>query len=352
MRGEMTHKERIIAAIEHKETDRVPTDYWGVEEVTQKLFEHYNVGNMVALAEAMDIDKIINVAPKLIADRPNMLGLTMKKIPLQTGIGFYEEPEFFPLSNCETIKDVENCGYEFPSVDMYDYSVIYEQCREAEGFAIEGGYISLTFFYTMIRGTENMLMDFIANKELAKYILFKLQEFSYQHTKKILEAGEGRIDITQVTDDFGSQNGLLFSKTMIDEYLSDYYDANVKLVKSYNSHVFHHDDGAMCDALPWLKRKGIELLNPLQWHLPGWNLEQLKADYGKTICFHGGIDNQYVLPFGTEEELDKEIKTCIDILYKDNTGYILAPCHNVQAITSIERVIKMFDIAKSYGVAK
>lgn len=344
--SEMTHKERIMASINHTPLDRVATDFWGVDEITAKLMTHFNVHNQIDLSKAMDIDRIINVAPKLIVDRPNMLGLTMKKIPLPDGTGYYEEPEVMPLEDCEDIDDVDSCGYEFPSVDMFDYSVIEQQCKDAEGFALEGGYISLTYFYEMIRGTENMLIDFIVNPELAKYILFRLQEFGHEHTKRILEAGNGKINISQVTDDFGSQDSLLMSQQMTDDYLGKYYDDNIKLVKSYGATVFHHDDGAMCDILPWLMDKGIEILNPIQWHLPGWDLADIKKTYGDRLCFHSAIDNQFVLPFGTMKDLYDEVEVCLAKLFSDRTGFILGPCHNVQANTPVEKVLNMYKYAK------
>jgi uroporphyrinogen decarboxylase len=118
--------------------------------------------------------------------------------------------------------------------------------------------------YEVLRGTEQMCIDMIAEPDIAKYILGKLQDFHYKHMKKILEQGNGKIDITQITDDFGSQIGLMFSSEMIDEYLREYYDKNIALARSYNSIVFHHDDGAMTEMIPWLLDRGIQVLNPLQ----------------------------------------------------------------------------------------
>lgn len=345
---EMTPKERILASIEHRPVDQLPTDYWGVDEITQNLFKELGTSDMLGLAKALDMDKIINVGPRLIADRRNMFDIEMKTVPLPGGLGTYEEPVRPPLADCETITDIER-SYVFPSVDMYDYSEIESICDKYSDYAIEGGYISLTYFYEMIRGTEQMLVDLIAEPELARYILYRLQEFSHEHTRRILEAGQGRITISQVTDDFGSQNGLLFSETMIDSYLREYYDQNIALVKRYGAKVFHHDDGAMTSLLPWLMERGIEILNPLQWHLPNFDLNEVKRLYGGRLCFHGGIDNQYVLPFGTEAEVRQEVRSVMDALFYDHTGYILAPCHNVQANTSVSHVLAMYDEAKKYN---
>jgi uroporphyrinogen decarboxylase len=347
LKQEMTHKERILAAINHRQADRIPLDYWGVPEITEKLMQHFGVKTFPEFADALDIDMVMTVEPRLIAERINTWNIRMKKVPIGHG-AYYEEPEALPLAGYEDIGEIEK-NYVFPDADMFDYNIIREQCRAYEGFAITGGYISLTYFYEMIRGTEQMLIDLIAFPEIAEYIFAKLQNFAYNQTKRILEAGEGKIHLSQVTDDFGTQNSLISSPGMLDRYLGKYYDKNIALVQSFGAKVFHHDDGAMTPMLPWLANKGIDVLNPLQWHLPGWDLPRIKAEYGEKICFHGGVDNQQVLPFGSKQDVINEVEACMNALYRDKTGYILGPCHNVQSITPIENIITMYEHAKKYS---
>jgi len=345
MNSQMTHRERIMAAIRREPTDRVPTDYWGVPEITDELMKHFGVKDYVNLMEVLNIDKIMGVgATWTCTDRLNAWNIENKRVPLPNGAGYYEEPIAFPLAGYETIDEIE-ANYTFPNADMFDYSGIKEQCIQLrnKGFAVEGGYISLTYFYSMLRGIEDMLIDFAAEPELAEHILFRINEFASKHVRRILEAGDGFIDITQVTDDFGMQSGLLMSQGMIEKFLGKYYVQNIKTAKEYNAVVFHHDDGAIAELIPWLIDKGCEVLNPLQWRLPGWDLGTLKRDYGDKLCFHGGIDNQFVLPFGTVEDVKQEVRRCTEALYlSDKTGYILAPCHNIQAGTPIENVLAMY----------
>ena len=354
MKPEMTHRERILAAINHQPCDRVPTDYWGVPEITEKLMKHFGVKDMIGLSEALDIDTIMGVWPPLKpGTRTDMWDIKYKKVPHANGAGFYDEPVRFPLADFETIDEIE-AGYTWPTTDMFDYSGVKAQCEfyRQKGYAVEGGYISLTYFYEIVRGTEQMLLDFAGDPELAEHVLFRLNEFASAHAKCILEAGDGMIDLTQVTDDFGMQSGLIMSESMIERYVGKYYEQNIAQAQKYGAAVFHHDDGAVMSLIPWIVDKGCQILNPIQWHLPGWDLDKLKSDYGAKLCFHGGIDNQEVLPFQGPEEVKAEVKACVDALFSDNTGFILAPCHNIQAITPVENVIAMYEYAGSYGVGK
>ena len=76
---------------------------------------------------------------------------------------------------------------------------------------------------------------------------------------------------------------------------------------------------------------------------------ELKTEFGSRICFHGAVENQKILPFGTPEEVRAEVRHCIDSLAVDGTGSILAPCHNLQVITPVENIIAMYDEAWKYG---
>lgn len=75
--------------------------------------------------------------------------------------------------------------------------------------------------------------------------------------------------------------------------------------------------------------------------------EGLKRDFGNKIVFHGGVDNQRTLPFGSTEEVRKEVIDNIHILGKD--GYILAPCHNIQAVTPLENIVATYETGYEYG---
>jgi predicted DCC family thiol-disulfide oxidoreductase YuxK len=89
---------------------------------------------------------------------------------------------------------------------------------------------------------------------------------------------------------------------------------------------------------------GIGILNPVQHTCPGMDAAGLKRDFGSKLCFHGAVENQRILPFGTPEEVRAEVRRCIDTLAADGTGYILAPCHNLQP-DAAGNILAMYDEA-------
>jgi uroporphyrinogen decarboxylase len=214
---------------------------------------------------------------------------------------------------------------------------------------MQGGYMSIWLIYSYIRGLEQSMIDMVAYPEITDYILGKITDFYIETHTALLDATDGLVDIVQVTDDFGSQSDIMISLDMFDRFFRKHYERMIKMVKSYGCKVFHHDDGAIMKIVPYMVDMGMDILNPIQWHLPGMDLDVLKKQYGDKLCFHGAIDNQDVLPFGTVADVRKEVTTCIEKLASDGTGFILAPCHNVQVITPTENFVEMYKTVNEIG---
>jgi uroporphyrinogen decarboxylase len=122
----------------------------------------------------------------------------------------------------------------------------------------------------------------------------------------------------------------------------------ITLVHQAGGRVFFHTDGAVRSIIPDLVAVGIDVLNPIQWRCRGMDRRELKAAFGDRLVFHGGMDNQQTLPFGTVADVRREVQENVEILGAGG-GYILAPCHNIQALTPPENVIAMYETGLAAG---
>jgi uroporphyrinogen decarboxylase len=93
---------------------------------------------------------------------------------------------------------------------------------------------------------------------------------------------------------------------------------------------------------------GLDVLDPIQISAKGMDTAELKAQFGDRLVFHGAIDTQHVLPFGTPEDVREEVRRRIGDLAPGG-GYILAPVHNVQADVPPENLIAMRDAVEAFG---
>jgi len=151
-----------------------------------------------------------------------------------------------------------------------------------------------------------------------------------------------------VAEDLGGQEGLMYSPGQIREFLLPRMKRMMDLTREHGSFVFHHSDGAIREILPDLIEAGIQVLNPVQWRCRGMDREGLKRDFGDRLVFHGAVDNQQTLPFGTVEDVRQEVLDNLRIL-GEGGGYILAPCHNIQAVGPPENVVAMYETGYEYG---
>ena len=93
---------------------------------------------------------------------------------------------------------------------------------------------------------------------------------------------------------------------------------------------------------------GVDILDVVQPYIPYMDLLQLKRDFGYKLVFHGGIDIQRLLPFGTPEEVAAGTVKCLKGFRADRGGFILAPSHSVQADVPPQNILAMVEATKEW----
>lgn len=349
MSDTLTPRQRWMSILKREKVDRIPMDYWATREVTEKLLKELECKEEIELYEKLHIDKVFNVSPKYIGPKlpknTDIYGCKYRAIRYRSGI--YNECIYHPLAKYTTVKEIEE-KYTWPTIDLFDYSIIREQVKGKEKYPVSGGGSEPFLIYKHLRGETQAYIDLIKYPEIVEYCLDKLYDFCYENTLKIYKEASQYILFSYIAEDLGSQEDLLYSPQQIRKFFFPGMKKMIDLAHSYGIYVFHHDDGAIRKILPDLVNLGIDILNPVQWRCKGMNREELKKEFGDKIIFHGAMDNQYTLPFGTVEEVKEEVIYNINVLGK-NGGYILAPCHNIQPITPIKNILAMYQTGYEKG---
>jgi uroporphyrinogen decarboxylase len=349
----MNSRERMLAAINRLPIDRIPTDIWATPEVWEKLCSRF--GDEATTMAELHIDGMGSVSaeysgpalPKVPEDETiNYWGMRTKQMAHEGG--FYDEQFFYPLADAKTIDDL--AAYPWPQAEWFSYSLMKARAKMLrETQVVLCGYMAPFFFHNLLRGLEQSLIDPLEDPEFTHALLRRISDFFYEYHRRMFDACDGLVDVAQVTDDLGTQKGPMISLDLYKEFYAPHHKRFIDLCHEFGIKVLHHDDGSNRIFLPTLVEIGIDILNPVQWTCPGMDMANLKRDFGQQICFHGAVENQRILPFGTIEEVRAEVRHCIDELASDGTGYILAPCHNLQVNTPVENIIAMYDEAYHYG---
>ena len=246
----------------------------------------------------------------------------------------------------ESVDEVH--AHRWPDADDFDYSVVSQAIDDDGYYPTTSVCVELSMFYGFMRGMERTYEDLALRPDIADAILGHISDFYYEHNRRCFEAGKGRIDLSWLSDDLGSQNGPLISLPMYRRFLLPHQIRLADLARSFGIHVQFHSCGAARLFVPDLIEKvGIEILDPIQWRSLGMDRRELVADFGDRIALHGSIDNQHTLAFGTVNDVIGEVRESVEI-YK-NARWICAPCHNLQAVSPTENIVAMYNTIYEIG---
>jgi len=272
------------------------------------------------------------------------------------GTGKYAETTSHPLATFNSVAEIE-ANYRWPDPDWWDYSVIPGKVRRHADRAVRGGGSEPFLVYKDLRGDMQAMLDLIEHPDIVEYCLGKLFDLAYTNTLRTYEAIPGRVEFSYVAEDMGGQSELMISPRHLRRFLFPGMKRMIDLAHSAGVYVFHHNDGNVTRILPELVELGIDILNPIQWRAgapsaddPNTMMDRamLKQRYGDKLVFHGAMDNQYTLPFGTVDEVRREVCENL-VLLGAGGGYILAPCHNIQPLTPPENIVAMYETAYNEG---
>jgi uroporphyrinogen decarboxylase len=347
----MTPRQRWLALLAGRKPDRIPTDYWATDEVTVRLLQELGCATREDLFCALNIDAPVKLSPGRTAtahpddSEADEWGVRWKSVDY--GAGSYLEESSHPLADATSAKDVH--AFRWPSPDDFDFeSFRQDLARAPEHRALQAGSYEPFMLYCSMRGRELALIDLLLAPDIVEAALDHIFRYYYELNRHIFEIGKGRIDLTYIAEDLGGQNDLLFSVPLIRRFILPNQKKMADLARSLGIHVFYHTDGAARKIIPDLiETTGIEILNPIQWRCPGMEREGLVRDFGDRVIFHGAMDNQQTLPFGTEDDVRKEVLDNIRIF--SDARWICAPCHNLQPNTPTRNIVALYETIHEYG---
>ncbi len=345
----MSPRERWLAVLNRKKPDRVPMDYWATEEATSKLMKHLGSATEAEMYSRLHIDKPLVAQPRyagpsLPADFDEF-GCRYRIVDY--GSGAYRECIHHPLAQFETLSEMKS-SYCWPSPDWQDYSGIAAEVAAHDQMPVQGGGSEPFLIYKDLRGGEQAFMDLVEKPDIAHWCLDRLFDLAYANTQAIYDAIPGKVTFSYVAEDMGSQDDLMLSPAQIHEFLIPRMKRVIDLVHQGGGFVFHHNDGGIRRIIPDMIEAGIDVLNPIQWRCGGMEREALKRDFGARLVFHGGVDNQKTLPFGSVDDVRHEVEDNLRILGTGG-GYILAPCHNIQAVSPPENIVALYETGYARG---
>lgn len=371
----MTPKERVVAALNHEEPDKVPIDLGNTIssihiEAYKELLRHLSlkeerihVLDGVARStkpseEILDRFRVDTryIYPRLKSadDIPppetvDVWGIKRKF----TGYYYDVTKDGSPLMNAKDVYEVNS--YHWPNADdmNLDLEDMVSQAEELakREYAIGFPYIVVGSFAhsLLVRGYQQFLADTILRPKIAEAVIENISNVMVDLIREYVAPIGKYLDFVFFGDDLGTQTGPILSPEAYRRLVKPRHKKIVEAFKSAtNAKVIIHSDGAIAPLIPDLIDVGISGINPVQVTAKGMDSRKLKTEFGDRLVFWGAIDTQRVLPFGKTADVREEVRLRISDLSRGG-GYVLTSVHNIQPHTPPENIVTMFEEANRYG---
>ncbi|NLO82661.1 MAG: uroporphyrinogen decarboxylase [Clostridiales bacterium] len=329
----MTKRERVIAALSHKETDIIPYQVDFTQQQRQKMVEYLNdsefenkIGNHIEGVYYDGWPK--EEVPGYYVDD---FGVRWNRTGVDKDIGVVDR---YILSQ-PSLKE-----YKFPEPDEKALREQFEAMLNRDNQKFKVGNLGFSMFERAwtLRGMENLLADMVLEPVFVEELLDAICEFNL----KIIDIGLSYdIDAFQFGDDWGQQRGLIMGPKFWRKFIKPRMARMYERVKSKGKFVIQHSCGDIHEIFPDLIDIGLDVYQTFQPEI--YHIDFIKKEYGKHLSFWGGISTQRLLPFGTIDEVKEKTAEIMRIMGKGG-GYIAAPTHAVPGDVPPENVMAMLAV--------
>jgi uroporphyrinogen decarboxylase len=380
----MTPRERVLAALDHRQPDRVPLDLGGnqtgIHKVAyRKLIERLGLEEEIVI---MDLVQQLakpseSVLERLRVDtryvwaggakrfaggvvRRERGGRTWHDFTDEFGVTWSmpdDHPYYFDISHSPlaglSLEEIRR--YPFPQGDdPMRFEGLRERAlrlRRETPYAVVSGISGVVYeICWYMRGLENLFIDMAAQPEVLEAIIDRTLAFWLDWFRLFLDEAGDVVDVIMIGDDLAGQNGPLFMPATYRGIIKPRQKRLVQYIKSRTrAKIWYHCCGSVLEYLPDLVDNGIDILNPVQISARGMDPARLKAEWGGQLSFWGGaIDAQHVLPHASPGEVREHVRRNL-AAFKPGGGYVFNNVHNIQADVPPENILAMYDAAWEFG---
>ncbi len=356
----MTSRERVYRAMRRQKPDRVPFDFsFG--------FSPYQLAEFKKRTGCQDPLNYFGADTRMLrigaTSRPADFSRYFRDLPAgasidEWGVGHqpttYADERFshlegflYPMLELESRQDA--LDYPLPDIEAaYRYALLPDEVTRIHqqglcAVAMEECTIFEVAWY--MRSMERLLLDFLENSEFASVLLDRITE------KRILQAqrfaGLG-MDVLSLGDDVGTQRGLLLAADLWRRWLKPRLAEVIASARRVNPEmlIFYHSDGDVTALIPDLIEIGVEILNPVQPEC--MDVLELKKRFGSSLSFWGTIGTQSTFPFGTPEEVRRQVQERVQTVGAGG-GLFLAPTHFIESEVPWENIVAFAAAVKEVG---
>lgn len=314
----MTGRERVKACLDFCTPDRTPRDLWPLPYITLFRQEEFN--------------SLIKEYPLDICSRQMSPIWSNEIIQSSAHIGPYTdawgsvwyvgEPGITGEVKKPVFQDWSNLSTFHPPWDLIqkrDHDFINKMCELNDMFMLSDITARPFERLQFLRGSENLFIDIAYGTSEFRKLLEITHEF---YLRDIESWCKTNVDGIFFLDDWGTNDSLLINPETWREIFKPIYKKYCDIIHAAGKYAFFHSDGYIESIYEDLIEVGIDAINSQLFCM---DIEELASRYRGKVTFWGEIDRQYVLPFGTVEEVGEAVFRVRNNL-ENGKGGVIAQC--------------------------
>ncbi len=230
-----------------------------------------------------------------------------------------------------------------------DYPGLFQARPAPDGrYRIAHWWYGLFERHWSLRGMTNALMDFYTNPEEVHRLYRAYTDFFLRFTERAQE--ELQADAIYWTDDLGTQNDLFFSPEIFDTFFRPYYAELIAKAHRLGMQAWMHSCGNILKILPRFVDMGLDVIHPIQKY--AMDEVSVARMFGDKIAVWAGFDVQRIIPYGTSEDVRREVRHLMDTYARPEGRFLLTAGNGITPDTPVESLRALFEEAYSYGRIK
>jgi len=331
-------RDRVINAINHKESDICPYYIWIHSDMVQPLAEHY--GDPEFQTNYICNHSVMEDLQAL--ERPISDDRFVDEFGCEWRQGAALHIESPPL------KEPSLKGYKFPDMSAPEHFNGLDTWLDENAHRFKVVQLGMMFFERTwsLRGFENILMDFYLNPSFVEELLEELESVCNSMIDYLIKNFGDKIDAIGFSDDYGGEQSMLISPDLWKKFIAPHTKRMYQRIRDGGKYVYLHSCGHVTPIIPDLIEMGVDILQPLQPE--AMDIFELKRNFGQDLCLYGGISTQQTLPFGTVDDVIEEVHACLQRMARGG-GYIMAPAKPIMPGVPLENAVALIDSFVNQG---
>lgn len=168
-------------------------------------------------------------------------------------------------------------------------------------------------------------------------------EVHFQHKLRMVKAlaDPSTTPIAFIGEDIAHKTGLIFSPHLLEKEFFPRLKTLCEVLHQRGVKVIFHSDGNLWEVLDMLMACEIDALNPLEPEA-GMDLEKVRLACPDRVILIGNLDCSYLLPFGEERDIEREIKRIVGVA-RESGRVIFASSSELHDGIPLEKIQFMFE---------